>query len=171
MDVVTLSETYSLPELRNRSYRYMCENLSSLLASTPEFLQRLSPAQLEHLLASDLPVDVSEERVLEAVLDWLAMAPADRLAHAHKLLRRVHLTRIHPAHIIAIADARVASGSRLPRSLLSRLQNLAAEEQGSGGTDLTMTSVIASSLLNSRGMEEAIVKVQIIGSHWVIACA
>ena len=85
VDIVTIAETYSLHDLRKKVYRFMSENLSGFT----EF-HRLNPTQVEHLFDSDFPVDLPEERVLEMLLDWLDVQSSSRMAHAHKLLRKVN---------------------------------------------------------------------------------
>lgn len=75
MDIATISETYSLTQLRGVVYRFMCGNLVEF-ARSPEFT-RLHPAQLEHLLACDFPVDCPEADVLAITLRWLHSASHD----------------------------------------------------------------------------------------------
>lgn len=75
VDIATISETYSLKQLRTVVYRYMCSHLVEFSRS-PEF-SRLHPAQLEHLLACDFPVDCPEVEVLDITLRWLQNAPLD----------------------------------------------------------------------------------------------
>ncbi|EEC01886.1 conserved hypothetical protein [Ixodes scapularis] len=72
IDVATLAETYSLRRLRKRVYRFICTNLHQF-AETAEF-QRLSPHQLEHLLACDFPA--------RKLLSYICFSeiPASRLA-------------------------------------------------------------------------------------------
>ena len=159
MDVVTIAETYSLTSLRNKVYRFMSENLQAF-AKQAEF-HRLSPQQLEHLLDSDFPVDVSEARVLEILLNWLDVEDdltsscAPRMAHAHKLLRKVNFAEIHPAHLSAILRRKLSS-NLLPKSFLSRVQALVEDSNCGNGQN-----EVVQHLINSRGMEEAVVKVSL----------
>jgi hypothetical protein len=166
VDVVTIAETYSLDSLRNKVYRFMSENLATF-SQRPEF-HRLSASQLQHLLESDFPVDVSEQGILEILLNWLDFrdgssgvggdATSSRMAHAHRLLRNVNFDQVHPAHVSAVLERKLTSSSALPKSFLSRVQTMAEEQTGLYGGDLSST---AAQLVNSRGMEEAVVKVRI----------
>ena len=136
VDVVTIAETYGLHDLRQRAYRFMSENLSAFSAASVEFY-RLSGTQLEHLLQSDFPTDISEHKVLSILLDWLDRQPGS-MAYAHRLLKHVNFDEIHPAHLKLERRSAVSS---LPRSFLSRVQS-----QASG-------RALMSHLVNSRGME------------------
>ncbi len=165
VDVVTIAETYSLAALRAKVYRFMSENLADF-SRRAEFFHRLSVGQLQHLLESDFPVDVSEECVLEILLDWLDVRESSdnssRMAHAHRLLRSIDFVQIHPAHVSAVLERKLASSSSMPKSFLSRVQAMSEEQYGG-----ELSSTAATHLVNSRGMEEAVVKVGGFGSHGV----
>ena len=92
IDIATLAELYSLSQLRKRVYRFMCAHLSEFSRS-PDF-QRLSPLQLEHLLACDFPVDCSETQVLNIVIQWIKKGGERNQSAALKILRRVHFAEI-----------------------------------------------------------------------------
>ncbi|XP_039292521.1 kelch-like protein 26 [Nilaparvata lugens] len=97
VDIATLSETYSLAGLRSVVYRFMSSHLVEL-SQSPDFC-RLSKAQLEHLLACDLPVNCSEADVLAVTLQWIdanlaSLSAGQRLHWAQRLLRRVHLSEV-----------------------------------------------------------------------------
>lgn len=68
VDVATIAEIYSLGQLRMKVYRFMSEHLMEF-SNSDEFY-RLTPLQLESLLACDFPVDCSEADVLRIVLAW-----------------------------------------------------------------------------------------------------
>lgn len=68
VDIATIAEIYSLSQLRMKVYRYMSGHLLEF-SSSSEFY-RLTPQQLENLLAYDFPVDCSEADVLRTVLAW-----------------------------------------------------------------------------------------------------
>lgn len=69
VDIATIAETYSLSQLRMKVYRFMSGHLLEFSKSN-EFY-RLTPQQLENLLAYDFPVDCSEADVLRIVISWL----------------------------------------------------------------------------------------------------
>ncbi|XP_059093875.1 kelch-like protein 12 isoform X2 [Tigriopus californicus] len=161
VDVVTIAETYSLDHLRTKVYRFMSENLATF-SKLPEF-HRLSAGQIEHLLDNDFPVDVPEERVLEILLNWLDVQSTSRMAHAHKLIRKINFHEIHPAHLTSIMGRKMCS--HLPKSFLSRIQTLASQEHNS--EEASQCDLAPAYLLNSRGMEEAVVKVGGFGPHGV----
>ena len=64
----------------------------------------------------------------------------------------MNFEEIHPAHLRAILERKVAASS-LPKSFLTRIKTLS---ERSKGHDLHATK----HLVNSRGLEEAIVKVR-----------
>ena len=87
VDIATLSETYSLHQLRKNVYRFMCGHLMEF-SQAPNF-QQLSASQLEYILSCDHPVDCPESDVLQIVLQWLEFS-SDRLPYAVPLLSRIH---------------------------------------------------------------------------------
>merc|ERR1719266_1119754 len=95
VDVMTLAETYSLPRLRKIVYRYVSQNISKL-SNNSAIVERLTAEQMDHLLASEFPVDVPELRVLDFVLFWLGkfkdkgtQSNNDLNEISHKLLRKL----------------------------------------------------------------------------------
>ncbi|KAG0712145.1 Kelch-like protein 10 [Chionoecetes opilio] len=143
VDVATIAETYSLHGLRRRVYAFMSSHLHQL-GKTGDF-QRLSVAQLQHLLSCDYPVDCSEGQVLLTVAGWLAHCPQDRATHAPALLRALNLQEV-PTHTLEHA-------ARLPTLAepLPPLQRALGVGRGSPAPP--------TGLVNSRGLELAVVKV------------
>ena len=95
VDIMTLAETYSLPRLRKIVYRYVSQNISKL-SNEPSTVERLTAEQMDHLLASEFPVDVPELRILDFVLFWLGkfkdkgtQSNNDLNEISHKLLRKL----------------------------------------------------------------------------------
>ncbi|RZF35453.1 hypothetical protein LSTR_LSTR013111 [Laodelphax striatellus] len=157
VDIATLSETYSLEGLRSVVYRFMSSHLVEL-AQSADFC-RLSKMQLEHLLACDLPVNCSEADVLAVTLQWidinLSTLSAGQRAHwAQRLLRRVHLSEV-PVETVVRMEQCDAALKRLLCAELLRQTKMAAPPPHSP----PLPSPHSSSLLNSRGMELAVVKV------------
>ncbi|XP_076358092.1 kelch-like protein 26 [Tachypleus tridentatus] len=151
VDVATIAETYSLRQLKKRVYRFMCGNLLHF-CQTPEF-QQLSPSQLQHLLECDFPVDCTESEVLRTVIRWIEYYPQERIKHAFQLLRNIHFTEIPSADLIEVAESPVmqclVSGNPLLGRVLQFSISLTRPREDMNGA----------SLINSRGMELALVKV------------
>ncbi len=63
-------------------------------------------------------MDVPEESVLEMLLNWLGHQRSSRMAHAHKLLKKINFVEIHPAHLTSLVRRKFASN--LPRYVLFR---------------------------------------------------
>ncbi len=61
-------------------------------------------------------MDVPEESVLEMLLNWLGHQRSSRMAHAHKLLKKINFVEIHPAHLTSLVRRKFASN--LPRYVL-----------------------------------------------------
>jgi hypothetical protein len=131
----------------------MAQNLTSFSNKT-EF-QRLSAAQMEHLLSGDFPVDVAEESVLEILLRWLDFQSSSRMAHAHRLLRKLNFDEMHPSRLGAVIEQQ--RGSSLPASFLTRVSKMAQ-----GDADSSHSYSSNAQLVNSRGMQEVLVKVSFL---------
>ncbi|GLG93332.1 Kelch-like protein diablo [Gryllus bimaculatus] len=153
VDMATIAETYSLAGLRGRVYRFMSAHLREL-ADSPDF-QRLAPPQLEHLLACDFPVDCPEDEVLRISLKWLH-GDTGRLTYAPRLLRRIHFPEISPRALEA-ALQNALLGHSYPELQLYRQVLAEACRQARPRCPAITTG--ASPLVNSRGMELAVVKV------------
>nr|CAD7259250.1 unnamed protein product [Timema shepardi] len=112
VDLATIAETYSLSQLRRRVYRLMCGHLCEF-SRQPDF-HRLSPGQLEHLLACDFPVDCPEGEVLRIVTRWVRWDLPQRLSCLPRLLRRVHFSEIAPWDMEASLQAAVTGWEEYP---------------------------------------------------------
>ncbi|XP_049790538.1 kelch-like protein 26 isoform X1 [Schistocerca nitens] len=159
VDIATIAETYSLSQLRRRVYRFMSSHLREF-SRTQDF-QRLSPMQLEYLLGCDFPVDCPEAEVLRIVIRWLSTLPApttadscvqQRLPYAQRILRRVHFTEITPWDLDT-----VLSHSHMDQTLYRQV--LAETCRQNRPRTLKLPIPSSTSLINSRGMELAVVKV------------
>ncbi|KAJ9587276.1 hypothetical protein L9F63_019207 [Diploptera punctata] len=151
IDIATIAETYSLSQLRHRVYRFMSGHLHEFSRS-PDF-HRLAPQQLEYLLSCDFPVDCPEEEVLRIVVHWLMSEPRQRLNSAQRLLRRIHFAEITPWDVDAVLQ-QTALGQHLYRLVLSET----CRQSRVHASNLVPASK-SSPLVNSRGMELAVVKV------------
>ncbi|XP_054267106.1 kelch-like protein 26 isoform X2 [Macrosteles quadrilineatus] len=151
VDIATISETYSLSQLRGVVYRFMCGHLVEFSRS-PEFA-RLHPSQLEHLLACDFPVDCPEADVLAITLRWLMTTSHDNHRSSSmcgwsvRLLRRIHFGQVSRWELESILR-RV--DQQLSRLVLSEALRQSRHHRA---------TPLPSPLVNSRGMELAVVKV------------
>nr|XP_029736284.1 kelch-like protein 22 [Aedes albopictus] len=69
IDVLIISEMYSLKRLNHKVYRFICHHLN-VISKSPEFF-RLSERQIELILAGDYPVTCTEIEVLGILLRWI----------------------------------------------------------------------------------------------------
>ncbi|KAK3908107.1 Kelch-like protein 26 [Frankliniella fusca] len=173
VDIVTIAETYSLSQLRRRVYRFMSAHLCEF-SQTPDF-HRLALQQLEHLLGCDFPVDCPEIDVLRIVLRWLQgvenLSHTQRVNCAQRLLRRVHFSEISAWEVEGLLGKMKHSpvDQQLCRLVVAeacrqgriRPSTLTTSSLGSLTSGVSSASTPASScnLVNSRGMELAVVKV------------
>lgn len=149
VDIATISETYSLKGLRTVVTRFMCSHIVDLSRSA-EF-SRLHPAQLEHILASDFPIDCPEVEVLEITLKWLrsaSLSDAHRAMWTSRLLRKIQMSEISWWELERLVEEDRLTG---------RLLIAEAVRQSRPATPLTPAPV--PQLVNSRGMTQSIVKV------------
>lgn len=159
VDIVTIAETYSLNQLRNKVYRFISGHLQEFSGSN-EFY-RLSPQQLEHLLACDFPVDCRETEVLKIVIRWLRyhdnLGYKQRLSYATRFLRHVHLSELTKWEIESILQKSFTGANRQDQQLYCHIIRDACHQVSlkSNSCDISKTH----NLINSRGMELAIVKV------------
>ncbi|KAK8737119.1 hypothetical protein OTU49_004805 [Cherax quadricarinatus] len=142
VDIATIAETYSLHRLRKRVYSFMTSHLHQF--SKMSDFQRLTVVQLLHLLSCDYPVDCTEAQVLLTVAGWLQHCPSERARHAPALLRALNLHEV-PAAVLE----RAARLSVLEEPLTAALRL----------TALPVSPAPPTGLVNSRGLELAVVKV------------
>lgn len=166
IDIATIAETYSLSQLRQRVYRFMSGHLREFSRS-PDF-HRLAPQQLEYLLGCDFPVDCPEGEVLQIVVRWLlsnshAFTAGQRLSCPQRLLRRVHFSEIAPWDLEAVQQQTLLGQTYQDQHLFHLVLSEACRQrrircalpEDSGVVPASKTSP----LVNSRGMELAVIKV------------
>lgn len=154
LDIANIAETYSLTALKMEVYKYMNQNLSSL-SQTREFY-RLTPSQLETLLAYDFPVDCSEYEVLNIVIQWFfhkAHTGSEiDLCEAMQIFEHVHFCDIPLARIHAILgeiNENQKGDGELQRVVVCEIYSQLSDKK----------SIVPSNLLNPRGMELAVLKI------------
>lgn len=164
VDIATIAETYCLHQLLKHVYQFMSSCLC-LFSRTPDF-QRLSVSQMEHLLKCDFPVDCDETEVLSIVSRWLEFNP-ERIPFARQLLANVHFEEVPSARIAEFMESQLFKaicGCILPfHSSESMIPFHAAESKPLlRNFQMYINENVccnSAALLNSRGMELAIVKV------------
>ncbi|XP_067013052.1 kelch-like protein 26 [Anabrus simplex] len=156
IDIVTIAETYSLTQLRRRVYRFMSGHLREFSRS-PDF-HRLAPQQLEYLLSCDFPVDCPEGEVLRIVLRWLHYDTV-RLSFAQRLLRRIHFSEIAPRDLEAVLQQTLAGHTYQDHQLYRQVLGETCRQSRPRSSIPSMSVSQTSPLVNSRGMELAVVKV------------
>ncbi|ELT88493.1 hypothetical protein CAPTEDRAFT_174860 [Capitella teleta] len=92
IDILTIAETYSLPELTRIVYCYIGQNFDRLV-QMPEF-ENMSSSQILHFLHSEFPISCREVEVLQALLLWLNKDPISRMDGAKELLSCVRFQSI-----------------------------------------------------------------------------
>ncbi|KAG5900505.1 hypothetical protein JTB14_010915 [Gonioctena quinquepunctata] len=156
VDIATIAETYSLSQLRIKVYRFMSGHLLEFSNST-EFY-RLTPQQLENLLAYDFPVDCSEADVLRIVLAWFFHVDTHeldiRLAYAVRIIRYIHFKEISGRKLDSILD-KVFEDKKYEWQLYKIILQEACLQYSKDKSGL----IGISHLLNSRGMEMAVLKI------------
>lgn len=166
IDIATIAETYSLSQLRQRVYRFMSGHLREFSRS-PDF-HRLAPQQLEYLLGCDFPVDCPEGEVLQIVVRWLlsnshTVTAGQRLACAQRLLRRVHFAEIASWDLEAVQQQTLLGQTYQDQHLFHLVLSEACRQSRIRSALPDNSSVVpvskVSPLVNSRGMELAVIKV------------
>ncbi|CAG9862396.1 unnamed protein product [Phyllotreta striolata] len=159
VDIATIAETYSLSQLSTKVYRFMSGHLLEF-SSSPEFY-RLTPQQLENLLDCDLPVDCSEADVFRIVLAWFFHVDTNdchqrrlniRLSYAGRIFRCIHFIEISKRKLDSILDKVFEDRKcewQLYKIILQEVYRQSSQEQ----------TRFISNLLNSRGMEMALLKI------------
>ena len=106
--------------------------------------QRFTPNQLIHLLSCDYPVDCTESQVLETVLSWLQHNSSEREKYCHKLLSFINWSEV-PKSLIERTCSIMKTGTN---TLVSQVS-----------TSESQVSITPPGIVNSRGLELAVVKV------------
>ncbi|RWS29825.1 kelch-like protein 26 [Leptotrombidium deliense] len=151
VDIAFVAEMFSLLRLRKKVYRFISANL--LPFSRTVHFQRLSHYQLEYLLSSDFPVDCCESDVLTIVLNWIHFSPKKRMNFAANILSHIHFHELSKEQWKKHEILMKCTSSSFVLKNGAFGGNKTKECAYSDLTD------VSSALLNSRGMELAIVKV------------
>lgn len=158
VDIATIAETYSLTVLKTKVYRYMSGHLLEF-SNSPEFY-RLTPVQLENLLAYDFPVDCSEADVLRIVLAWFFHVDNHeldvRIEYAVRIIKYIHFNEISKRKLDSLLD-KFFENRNYEFQILNKiiLQQMYLQT----GSTRSQLPTIVGTLLNSRGMEMAVLKI------------
>lgn len=159
VDLLNISETYSLAALRHECYRFVCANLHALAALGE--IQRLAWPQLEHVLACDYPVDCAEHVVLSIVLQWLddVMDSIDA-AIGQRLLHHVRLADIPRDELKrTLDDALCKTAGKASAATVQLRQQIDALHLQLRSASPSAPLNTTDALVNRRGMEVALVNV------------
>lgn len=145
IDMLIISENYSLASLRDKIIKFMCAHISEISRSS-EFL-RLQDHQVEQLLSSDFPVDCSETDILKLVLIWILKC--DRKDESELILKHLNFKEIPVKEVEKIMkQLDIKRTNKLFTSVWNRVvpqSNMQLQNDHK--------------LLNHRGLELAIIKV------------
>lgn len=150
VDICNIAENYSMKTLKDAVYRYMSVIFSTFTSST-EFY-RLNFEQLKQLLKYEFPVDCSECEVLKAVVEWFINYSVHHnlnVSDATEILELIKFNQIKFSDIWKITDRLkyLDQNEKVRATIVSYLKST---------LDYQM---METKLLNSRGMEMAILKV------------
>ena len=153
VDIATISETFTLPDLQKHAYCFIGKHLDKLKYYS-EFNQRLSAEQLEFLLTGDFPVSCSEAEVLEATLFWIHFDLNSRWQHHETLFACIHFDEIPLADMLAVFyKVRYPVGKKEYWDSIDSLQLRVARKK------VVQREAEEAGLVNIRGMQKALVKV------------
>lgn len=148
VDLVSLAELYTLPQLCHKAYCYIGRKLEKL-ARTKEF-QQLTAMQLLTLLSNKYPVACSELEVAEALTSWLLTDLTCRKMYAGKLLDQLQLQTLRCGQLEELRESLTSLGfvKEIPTGLCKT------------PTSYKRTiEVLPDGLKNTRGFEAAIINV------------
>ena len=154
VDIITISETYSLLPLRKYAYCYLAQHLDKL-TYLPEF-QRMSLVQLEHVLSNDYAVECAEYDVLFAVLCWVQYDLSQRASSTMRLLSHIHFVDIPHADLRALMETPMFAMTEAACSGMRTFINGARFVSVKVNRECPSQ---AKGLVNCRGLEPAIVNV------------
>jgi kelch-like protein 26 len=165
IDILTISETYSLHRLKEKVYRFICSHLYEL-SKMSEFC-RLTSCQLMKILSSDYyPVDCTELSVLKIAIMWISKSlPSDALSEQHQILQHIRYKYIPlPDLEITLAHLQIYPDTNIYEFVVHSAQlahrSCACSSSGttSGSSEISILSQ-NNLLINYRGMELAVIKI------------
>lgn len=144
IDMLIISENYSLTPLREKVLRFICSHISEI-AKSDEFW-RLQENQIEQLLSSDLPVDCCEAEILKIALTWILKY---ELEYPVKILKNINFKEIPVNEVEKVMKSLDIKRTDL---LYTAVWNFTVPQSNSKSSN-------DNKLLNHRGMEMALIKI------------
>ncbi|CAD7091014.1 unnamed protein product [Hermetia illucens] len=163
VDIATIAELYSLEALKKKTYKFICSHLEEF--SRTSEVNRLTWEQFEYILNCDYPVDCSEGKVLQIVLKWISTQNLS-LQIARKLFDQIRFIEIPPEDLERIINETHEDQSKYYHSLI----RAAPVEKRYTEDDINKRPFLAARdkiLVNSRGMEKAIIKIGGFGANGI----
>lgn len=158
IDLLNISETYSLPKLRLECCRFICGHIREL--SSIGEICRLDWRQLEHILSCDFLVDCPEQVVVRIVLQWIELMKSDALI-IQRLLRHIRLSDIPRVALQRLFDdipgltSKLDHQATIGRQLRQQIKSIMNLPPNQNSSLLANTHA----LINLRGLEVAMVNV------------
>ena len=163
VDIMTLAETFMLPRLKKITYRFVSQNISKL-SNNSSIIERLTADQIDHLLESEFPVDISELKILDFVLTWL-----EKFRHktnqnnflnetSHKLLRKLFWKQIGNEELSNYISSQSNYGSH-KKLILSQLMSIKTHHCDKQNSE-EEPEIPSSGLVNLRGLESSLIAVK-----------
>ncbi|XP_054164415.1 kelch-like protein 13 [Oppia nitens] len=150
VDLATIADTYSLWQLNKKVYYFICSNL--MVFSQTNELDRLTFQQLTRILDCDYPVDCSESDILSIVMKWVELDVSQRVQCLSQLLPFINYKEItkeeltqHWNRLEKILSTSIGCHRFIYRKIFSQIEYKSPDE--------------SNVLINSRGMELAVIKV------------
>lgn len=144
IDMLIISENYSLNPLREKVLRFICSHISEI-AKSDEFW-RLQENQIEQLLSSDLPVDCCEAEILKIALTWILKY---ELQQPTKMLKNINFKEVPVNEVEKVMKS---LDIKRTDALYTAVWNLTVPQSNSKSSN-------DNKLLNHRGMEMALIKI------------
>ncbi|KAF5279209.1 hypothetical protein FQR65_LT03456 [Abscondita terminalis] len=155
VDIANIAENYCLSHLKNRTYMFMSAHLIEF-SNSHEFY-RLSMHQLKTLLTCDYPVNCSEGDILQIVLNWFLNVESPekqlRIKNVSQVLEEIHFSEIPRWKLNSILDDILQNHDEF------ELHKLIVSEYQCQRNLKNLNICSNEFLLNSRGMELAILKI------------
>lgn len=156
IDIATIAENYSLGDLKDAIYSFICDNLKNV-SKTSDFY-RLTPEQIIHMLSSDHQFDCLELDLLKIVIEWFVydvQSLSSKLDYAPEILSHIHFYKIVRKKLDLMLEDFYSSQNldKHSNSLYHTIMVIARQPENSLKLGLCFDT------FNSRGLEEALVKI------------
>ncbi|CAG9761009.1 unnamed protein product [Ceutorhynchus assimilis] len=155
LDIATIAETYSLETLKVKAYRFISGRLMKF--STSSGFYNLRPVQLETLLAYDFPVDCAEADVFSIILSWFFHVDNKLDVHtdyARRIMKYINFEDISDRRFYSILESFFQDTNDQWQIIRNIIQESFLQTR-----ECLFSSPMMDPLLNSRGMEQAILSI------------